>query len=285
MSISFNVNNNASASNILSNLNYVQNQLNQSYQQLSSGNRVNSAADDPAGYAISQQMQSQINGLNQATQNAQTGISLTQTASGAMNQVESILQTMNTLAVEAGNGTQNSNDLSNLNQEFSALSNQIDMIGQNTQYNNMYLLTGSSSSSTFAGSGSVVAFMLQVGAQNGQTLTVSIMGISSTALGINGASISSQAAATAAIASIQAAITSLSSWQAQIGSSQDQLNYTVSNLQNAAENLQNAQATITNTNMAQEYTLFSQQQVLNQVGVAMLSQAQQQPTAVLKLLQ
>lgn len=278
MGMSFSVNNNASASNILSNLDYVQNQLQTSYQQLSSGNRINSAADDPAGYAISQQMTSQVNGLNQATQNAQNAVSLLQTASGAMNQVMNILQTMNTLAVEASNGTQTTTDLNNLQQEFTALGNQINNIGTQTQFNTMSLL-GGSSTATVGGS-----FTFQVGSQEGQTLSLTINAVNLSALGISGTAISSQASAQAAIFAVQAAITSLSAYQANVGAVEDQLNYTISNLQNSAENLQNADSTITNTNMAQTYTNFSQQQVLNQVGIAMLSQAQQQPDAILKLL-
>lgn len=272
MSISFSVNNNSSASNILSNLDNVQNQLQSSYEQLSSGNRINSAADDPAGYAIAQQMLGQVNGLNQATQNAQTGISLIQTASGAMNQVESILQTMNTLAVEASNGTQNTSDLSNLQQEFGALASQIDNIGTTTQYNGQNLLEGTT-------------VTLQIGAQTSQTLAVGIAQISTVTLGLSTTSIGSSSAAQAAISAVQAAITSLSAAQASVGAVQDRLNYIVSNLENSAENLQNAESTITNTNMAQTYTQFSQQQVLDQVGISMLSQAQQQPQAILKLLQ
>jgi len=276
MSTAFSINNNSAASDILSNLNYVQNQINTSYAQLSSGNRINGAASDPAGYAISQQMTSQVNGLNQATQNAQNGISLIQTASGAMNQVENILQTMNTLAVEASNGTQNSTDLSNLQQEMAALTSQIDTIGNNTQFNSINLLSGTAMAS------SGVTF--QVGAQLNQTLSLTIANISSVALGISTVSISSSLSAPSAIALIQTAITSLSAYQANIGAVQDQLNYTVSNLQNSAQNLQNAEATITNTNMASAYTQFTQQQVLSQVGLAMLGQAQQQPGAILKLL-
>ena len=278
MSTAFSINNNSAASDILANLNYVQNQINTSYAQLSSGNRINSAAADPAGYAISQQMTSQVNGLNQATQNAQNGISLSQTASGAMNQVENILQTMNTLAVEAANGTQSSTDLSNLQQEMTALTTQIDNIGTQTQFNGIQVLNG--------GSVATSGLTFQVGAQQGQTLTLAIATISSSALGVSTAniSISSQASAQAAISVIQQAITSLSAFQANIGAVQDQLNYTVSNLQNSAQNLQNAEATITNTNMASAYTQFTQQQVLSQVGLAMLGQAQQQPAAILKLL-
>ncbi|MHB1684780.1 MAG: flagellin N-terminal helical domain-containing protein [Bacilli bacterium] len=278
MSTAFSINNNSAASDILANLNYVQNQINTSYAQLSSGNRINGAASDPAGYAISQQMTSQVNGLNQATQNAQNGISLIQTASGAMNQVENILQTMNTLAVEAANGTQSSTDLSNLQQEMSALTTQINNIGTQTQFNGIQVLNGGSIAST--------GLTFQVGAQQGQTLTFTVATISSTALGVGASSISisTQASAQAAISVIQMAITSLSAFQANIGAVQDQLNYTVSNLQNSAQNLQNAESAITNTNMASAYTQFTQQQVLSQVGLAMLGQAQQQPGAILKLL-
>ena len=279
MSMSFSINNNAAASGILSNLNYVQNQINDSYGQLSSGNRINSAANDPSGYAISQQMTSQVNGLNQAVQNAQTGVSLIQTATGAMNQAESILQTMNTLAVEAANGTQNTSDLSNLQSEMNALLTQINNISTDTQYNTMTLLDGSHSQAT-------AAITLQIGPQESQTLAFTIATINSTGLGLGTqVSIGTQSAAESAISLVQAAITSLSAYQANLGAVQDQLNYTLSNLQNSANNLQNAQSTITDTNMAQAYTQFSQQQVLAQVGISMLGQAQQQPGMILKLLQ
>jgi flagellin len=277
MSSAFSINNNAPASNILANLNYVQNEINTSYAELSSGNRINSAANDPAGYAISQQMMSQVDGLNQAVQNAQNGVSLIQTASGAMNQVEGILQTMNTLAVEAANGTQTSADLSNLQQEMDSLTTQINNTGTNTQFNTLSLLSGSYASS---------AITLQVGADYGQTLAFTIATISAKALFDSNASvtITSQSFAQAAISLIQNAITSLSAYQANLGAIQDQLGYTVSNLQNSSENLTNAESTITNTNMASTYTQYSQQQVLQQVGLAMLGQAQQQPAAILKLL-
>lgn len=279
MSMSFSINNNSAASGILANLNNVQNELNSSYAQLSSGSRINSAADDPAGYAISQQMQSQVNGLNQAVQNAQNGISLIQTASGAMNQVEGILQTMNTLAVEAANGTENQADLQNLQQEMNALATQINNISSQTQFNTMTLLDGSLATT---------GITFQIGAQAGQTLTLTIANINITGLFGGGTTIdisSTSTAAQAAIASIQNAITTLSAYQANVGAVQDQLNYTLTNLENTTNNLQSAESTITDTNMAQAYTQFSQQQVLSQVGISMLSQAQQQPSMILKLLQ
>ncbi|WP_062306861.1 flagellin N-terminal helical domain-containing protein [Alicyclobacillus sendaiensis] len=284
MSLNFSVNNNASAASILSNLQYVNNEINTSYQQLSTGNRINSAADDPAGYAIAQQMTAQVNALNQAIQNAQNGISMLQTASGAMNQVTSILQTMNTLAVEAANGTENSTDLSNLDQEFIALQNQINNIASQTKFNTMTLLDGS-----FASSG--VVFQINTDSTTNSQLTVTIAAVSIGALFSSAVlsggylHITSQTLAQQAISVVQAAITSLSAYQAQVGAVEDQLNYTVSNLQNTADNLQNAESTITNTDMAKAYTEFSQQQVLQQVGLAMLAQADQQPDAILKLLQ
>ncbi|GLG02744.1 flagellin [Alicyclobacillus hesperidum subsp. aegles] len=278
MALDFSVNNNASASSILSNLSAVNNALNTSYTQLSTGNKINSAADDPAGYAIAQQMTAQVNALNQSVQNAQNGISMLQTASGAMNQVNNILQTMNTLAVEAANGTENSTDLSNLNQEMAALQNQINNIASQTKFNTMTLLDGS-----LATSG--VTFQINTDGTTNSQLSITIASVKVGALFGGTINITSQTLAQQAITSIQNAITSLSAYQANVGAVEDQLNYTVSNLQNTAENLQNAQSTITNTDMAQAYTQFSQQQVLQQVGLAMLSQADQQPDAILKLLQ
>lgn len=277
MSVNFSVNNNSAASNILQNLYYVQNQVNTSYSQLSSGNRINTAADDPAGYAISQQMQQNVNGLNTAVQNSQNGISMIQTATGAMQQVGSILQTLNTLAVEASNGTQNTTDLTNLQTEWTALTNQISTINANTQFNTISL---------FSGSALTTGISLQVGSSANQTLVFSSYSLSLGSLGLNASTygISTQSAAETAISQVAGAISTLNNFEANLGSIQDQLNYTVSNLENASTNLQNAQGTITNTNMAQAYTTFTQDQVLTQVGTAMLSQAQQQPAAILKLL-
>lgn len=287
MSLNFSVNNNASASSILSNLQYVNNQINTSYQQLSTGNRINSAADDPAGYAIAQQMTAQVNALNQAIQNAQNGISMLQTASGSMNQITSILQTMNTLAVEAANGTENQDDLNNLDQEFVALQNQINNIANQTKFNTMTLLDG-----TFASASSAIVFQINTDSTQNSQLTVMIPAVSVGALFTGGVlstdgylHITALTLAQQAISVVQGAITSLSAYQAQVGAVEDQLNYTVSNLQNTADNLQNAESTITNTDMAKAYTQFSQQQVLQQVGLAMLAQADQQPDAILKLLQ
>ncbi|KUO95693.1 flagellin [Ferroacidibacillus organovorans] len=442
--MNFGINFNSSAQSILNNLSNVNSETSTAYQQLSTGNRINSAANDPAGYAISQQMTSQINGLNQASQNGQNGISLIQTASGGMNQVQSILQSMSTLANEASNAGLTFSNRANLQLEMNSLSAQVNSITNQTQYNGINLLSGQFSSLNTSASGNQLT--LQVGADQGQTLSFSInatdvnnLGVAGSALasaadtagtgtgtnssitqvttpasivtGIttssnsllqggmslqlvmtasvaagansttagtitgyslqletaNGTKIGSAVSLTAgvtsgstvtigdtntgatlqltlgtlsslltvasgnaagsytqidsvstsgtksysgsaangfqaqnnaialnvmtqsgaqdAITKIQSAISQLSTYQAQIGAVQDRLNYTVSNLNNASQNLQNAQSTITETNMAQTYTQFSQDQVLQQVGLSMLAQAQQQPGAILKLIQ
>ena len=171
---------NSAASSILSNLNNVQNEMNSSYQQLSTGNAVNSAADNPASYAISQQMTSQVNGLNQATQNAQNGISMIQTATGAMNQIEQVLQTMSTLATEASNAGNTFSDNANLQLEMNALAQQINSTTNQTQYNGINLLTGQ------FGTGNT-NLQLQIGANQDQTLSFNINSTDAVSLGVAGA--------------------------------------------------------------------------------------------------
>lgn len=453
MSVNFSVNNNAQAQSILQNLNDVQNNINSEYSALSTGNSVNSAADNPAGYAISQQMTSQVNGLNQATQNSQNGISMIQTATGAMNQIETIMQTMSSLATEASTAGMSYSDRANLQLEMNSLAQQINSTTNQTQYNGINLLSGQFASNNAANGTSDLT--IQAGANQNQTLsfniaatdvnTLNIAGTSAAGInlssgsfnyavvstGTNGAALSgttgesfvnsgtndavsfgsntlfqngqqfkiaisanvsatssgvsvtsetlqlqtengndignavslsaasstsggyvtlgdsatgaqlsinlnsatsaftisasstgtyngvvsfsvtngtasqagsqlnnwqasssvvglnimNQSSAQNAITSIHNALNQLSSQQAQLGAVQNQLNYTVSDLQNSSENLQNAKSTITNTNMAAEYTQFSQNQILDQVGQSMLSQADQQPASILKLLQ
>lgn len=177
--MTFSINNNAAASSILSNLSNVESQMNTSYQQLSTGNQVSSAADNPASYAISQQMTSQINGLNQATQNAQNGISMIQTATGSMNQIEQVLQTMSTLATEAASASNTFSDRANLQLEMNALAQQVNSTTNQTQYNGINLLTGQ------FGTGNN-NLTLQVGANQGQTLAFNIGATDSQSLGVMG---------------------------------------------------------------------------------------------------
>lgn len=454
MSVNFSVNNNAQAQSILQNLNNVQNSLNSEYNALSTGNSVNSASDNPAGYAISQQMTSQVNGLNQATQNSQNGISMIQTATGAMNQIETIMQTMSSLATEASTAGMSYSDRANLQLEMNSLAQQVNSTTNQTQYNGINLLTGQFTSGGASGTSNLT---VQAGANQGQSLSFNIAATDVTSLGLAGTSaagiavgsasvtigssstsgagytnanatttailsginfgsntllqagqsfqivvtagmsatsasaatltsetlqlqtsngtdignavtisqaslgstgtvllgdtatgadlsvniaalsatslatfsgatgslgtytavtsfstnaasgtasvsgselnnwqasskvvglnIMNQSNAQNAITSIHNALNQLSSEQASLGAVQNQLNYTVSDLQSSSQNLQNAKSTITNTNMAAEYTQFSQNQILDQVGQSMLSQADQQPASILKLLQ
>lgn len=172
-----NINNNSAANSILQNLNNINTQLNTSYQELSTGNRVSSAANDPAGYAISQQMTSQVNGLNQATQNAQNGISMIQTATGAMNQIEQVMQTMSTLATEASNAGNTYSDRANLQLEMNALAQQINSTTNQTQYNSINLLTGQ-----YAATQS--SLTLQIGANQNQTMSFNIAATDAESLGV-----------------------------------------------------------------------------------------------------
>lgn len=181
--MNFSINNNSSAQSILSNLNYVEQQMNNSYQQLSTGNRVNSAADNPASYSISQQMTSQINGLNQATQNSQNGISMIQTATGSMNQIEQVLQTMSTLATEAASAGSTFSDRANLQLEMNALAQQINSTTNQTQYNGINLLTGQFGNSGLTGQ---TTLTLQIGADQNQVLGFNIGATDANTLGIAG---------------------------------------------------------------------------------------------------
>ena len=181
MSVNFSVNNNAQAQSILQNLNNVQNNLNSEYSALSTGNSVNSAADNPAAYAISQQMTAQVNGLNQATQNSQNGISMIQTATGAMNQIETIMQTMSSLATEASTAGMSYSDRANLQLEMNSLAQQINGTTNQTQYNGINLLTGQFASGN-------TNLTVQAGANQSQTLQFNISATDVTSLQLAGSS-------------------------------------------------------------------------------------------------
>lgn len=271
------VNNNLSALNAYNNLNQTDMAMTKAISQLSSGLQIQTAADNPAGYVIAEGLQSQANGYTQAISNSQNGVSLIQTASGALNQIASILQTMNSLALSSANGaTNDTQSLNANNQEFQALANQIDQIAKTTSFGTTALLDGSFSNQT-----------LQVGAFNNTNnqLTLNIGAATSGALGVSGLSVASAASAAAAIASVQAAIDSVASVEANVGATQNQLNAIVANLTVGQQNLQAAYSGLVDVNFAQETTTFSTDQILMQSGVAMLSQAQQTPSMVLKLLQ
>ncbi|MFC0081280.1 flagellin [Aciditerrimonas ferrireducens] len=272
------INTNLSAINAYNNLNATDNQLNNVISELSSGLQIQTAADNPAGYVISQGLEAQSNGYQQAIANAQNGVSLIQTASGALNQIESILQTMNQLATASANGaTNDSNSLNANEQEFAALQNQIDQIASTTSFGTTNLLDGSFSNE-----------VLQVGAfdYQSQQVTFSIQAVTTTALGVasTNVSINSVASAQAAMSAVQAAIATVASVEASVGAIQNQLEAVVANLTVGQQNLQAAYSQLVDVNFAEATTQFTTDQILEQSGVAMLSQAQQAPALALKLL-
>ena len=267
------VQHNLSAANTNRQLGITTNGLQKSTEKLSSGYKINRAADDAAGLSISEKMRNQIRGLNKASDNAQDGISLVQTAEGALNEVHSMLQRMSELAVQAANDTNQTVDKNALEAEVTQLQTEIRRVGSTTQFNKMNILDG-----TFT------AKNLQVGANANQTISVSISaltGVTSEALATH----VSGTAAQSAIKSIQSSITKLSTLRSKLGAIQNRLEHTVANLDNISENTQSAESRIRDTDMAEEMVQYSKNNILQQAGQSMLAQANQANQGVLSLLQ
>lgn len=249
-----------------------------STEKLSSGFKINRAGDDAAGLAISEKMRSQIRGLDRASTNAQDGISVVQTAEGALNEVHSILQRMNELATQAANDTNTSMDRSQIQLEINQLGSEIDRIASTTQFNTMDLLDGSFTSKN-----------LQVGSLAGQRieLNISSMKASGIGLGAAGASlnVSSFSKAGNSMTLIQAAIDKVSTQRANLGAVQNRLEHTIANLDTSSENTQAAESRIRDTDMAKEMVTYAKNNILAQAGQAMLAQANQSTQGVLALLQ
>lgn len=243
-------------------------------EKLSSGLRINRAGDDAAGLAISEKMRGQVSGLNQASRNAQDGISLIQTAEGALDETHSMLQRLRTLAVQSSNGTYITADRTNLQNEVSELTKEITEIANKTEFNKMKLINGSTSSVDF-----------QVGANNGQTISITLSSMKAGDLLVSGLSMSSQTSAKAAISTVDTAINTVSAFRARLGAVQNRLEHTISNVDNAAENLQSAESRIRDTDMAKEMMEFTRTNVLSQATQSMLAQANAKPNQVLSLLQ
>jgi flagellin len=248
--------------------------LSKSTEKLSSGYKINRAADDAAGLSISEKMRNQIRGLNKASDNAQDGISLIQTAEGALNEVHSMLQRMSELAVQAANDTNMTTDRAALNAEVTQLKAEISRVASTTQFNKMNLLDGK-----FTGK------KLHIGANTGQTMSISIDGTSAANLKITSVSISKQSTAEDAIKTVQAAIDQLSTIRSNLGAIQNRLEYTVNNLDNISENTQSAESRIRDTDMAEEMVNYSKYSILQSAGQSMLAQANSQTQGVLSLLQ
>ena len=245
-----------------------------SSEKLSSGYKINRAADDAAGLAISEKLRSQIRGLNQASDNCQDGISLIQTAEGALNETHSILQRLNELAVKSSTDTNTTEDRGYIQQEVDALTTEITRISTDTEFNKMKLL-----------SGGITNFKLQVGANAGQEIEFSISDMSAKALNVSGLSLSTQANASAAITTLASAIQNVSNQRSQLGALQNRLEHTIANLDTAAENAQSSESTIRDTDMASEMVNYSKNNILAQAGQSMLAQANQSSQGVLSLLQ
>ncbi|NLK87941.1 MAG: flagellin [Clostridiaceae bacterium] len=254
------INNNISAINTRNQLFNTNAASSKSMEKLSSGKRINRAADDAAGLSISEKMRAQIRGLNQASRNAQDGISLIQTAEGALDEVSNMLVRLKELAVQKANGTYNSEDISNLELEMASLGDEIDNIFDNTKFNGSTVLT-SAATIIISDDGTTA---LTIGA----TTTTSITGLGSGSV----------------VTTIETAIKNVNKARATYGAKQNRLESTVRNLKTTAENLQAAESRIRDTDMAEEMSTFTKNNILIQAGTAMLAQANMAPQNVLSLL-
>lgn len=268
------INNNIAAMNTHRQLSFNNTNVGKNLEKLSSGFKINRAGDDAAGLAISEKMRAQIKGLDMASKNAQDGISLIQTAEGALAETHSILQRMRELAVQSSNDTNMSAiDREAMQEEIKALISEIDDISKRTEFNTQTLLSGGFTGKKF-----------QIGANAGQTITVGIEAMTAGNLGVSGLSISGQTSAEGAITKINTAINGVSTQRAKLGAIQNRLEHTINNLGASSENLSAAESRIRDTDMAKEMMEFTKNNILTQAAQAMLAQANQQPQGVLQLL-
>lgn len=249
--------------------------------QLSSGLRINSAADDAAGLAISERMRAQIRGLNQASRNAQDGISLIQTAEGAANEVHSILNRIRELAVQSANGTYTDEERNNMQFEVDELLKEIGNISKNTEFNKMSLLDGTTNND---GTDNNSRITLQVGANKGQTMELEIGSLTTNALGINGISIATAGDAQNAIDVIDEAVNRTSKTRSKLGAYQNRLEHTINNLENQAENLTAAESRIRDVDMAKAMMEYARLEILSQANIFIQMQSIKQGERVLALL-
>ena len=270
------INTNIASLNAQRNLGSSQGLLSQSLQRLSSGLRVNSAKDDAAGLAISDRMTSQIRGLTQASRNANDGISMAQTAEGALQEVTNILQRMRELAVQSSNGTNTTADRQSLDAEAVQLKAEIDRIATNTKFNGKVLLSGGFSTT---------GLVFQVGADKGEIVSVQVKGATVAKLGITSLTVSTFNQAQSAIGLVDDAIRIIDTVRGDLGAVQNRLESTISNLQNVSENIAAARSRILDADVAEETSKLTKANILQQAGVSVLSQANQTPQLALSLLQ
>jgi flagellin len=248
-------------------------------ESLSTGSRINQASDDAAGLSVRENMTAQINGLNAAVRNANDGISMLQTADGALNEVTEMLQRMRELGTLAQNDTYSTAQRVAMNDEFTQLQAEIDRIAENTQWNSMDLLNGAGGNW-----GGESQFSFQVGANAAQTITVAIPGMDTGSLGISAVSIGTVADAQEAVSALDDAISVLNTRRSIIGAGINRLTHAIDNLTNVAQNASESRSRVTDTDYATATSELARTQIIQQAGMAMLAQANQQPQMVLSLL-
>jgi flagellin len=282
------VNTNIASLNTQRNLNSASNKLSESMQRLSTGSRINSAKDDAAGLQIANRMTRQINGLNVAVRNANDGISMAQTAEGALQESTNILQRMRSLTLQAANGSNNADDRTALNEEVAALQSELDRIAATTTFGTgTKLLNGSFSGVSFqvgaqATANDVITFTIE-GTGAGLGFDASGLGVDSGKVDLT--KVTDQASTSDALSAIDAALDAIDSTRAGLGAVQNRFQNTINNLQNIAENSEASRGRIMDTDFAAETAALTKNQVLQQAGTAILAQANQLPSAVLSLLQ
>lgn len=283
------INTNIAALNAHRNLSNTQNDLSKSLEKLSSGLRINRAADDAAGLAISEGLRSQVNGLNVAARNAQDGISVIQTAEGALTEVHSILQRVRDLAVQAGNDSNNAESRKAITTEVTALTDELIRIGDTTNFNGIKLLDGTAGA---AGDGKM-SFQIGAGKDADSQVELDLanagINIKSLATTLQGAIVTADGfadptVAAATIGTVDTAITSVSSGRASLGAVQNRFESAINSLNVSRENLQAAESRIRDVDMAGEMVNFTRANILSQAGTAMLAQANQSNQGVLQLL-
>ena len=276
------INHNISAMNAYRNLASVNERVDKNMEKLSSGLRINRAGDDAAGLAISEKMRGQIKGLNMATKNSQDGISLIQTAEGALNETHSILQRMRELSVQSANDTNTTEDREKLQLEMNQLRQELDRVSTSTEFNTRKLLTGE-----YAEGG----LTFHIGANKDQNVKFQVADMGATYLKVNGAtdeeavSISTQDDANVAIEIVNNALERVSEERAKFGALQNRLEHTINNLRVSGENLQASESRIRDADMANEMVSLNKDKIISQSGTAMLAQANAKPQSVLQLLQ
>ena len=279
------INQNIAAMNSYRNLSVTEGQMSKSLEKLSSGFRINRAADDAAGLAISEGLRSQVGGLKVAVRNAQDGISVVQTAEGALTEVHSILQRLRDLAVQGANDSNNSEARTNIKTEADALVGELDRIGNSTNFNGAMLLSGDVDG---AGAGTGTTLTFQVGADGDANSAITVDLASADVVGLVAAAdfvVDTHANAQTTLGKIDTAIEKISTARADLGAVQNRFEHTINNLNVAVENLSASESRIRDTDMASEMVNFTRAQILSQAGTAMLAQANQAPQGVLRLLQ